>query len=166
MLNQSNAASGSPERAKLADKLFEKSSGNRSRGKGDGWPRSENDSLERTTDRRSAADSRFRSKTDGTHLRRVGITTEQSPLDVGAITEIRRVGLGRGKSEHALNEGLRRFRSLEEELDDGGESLELDLDGLLGVVLKERADELVGIVDLVGVFSQDPDEGRLCFRFV
>lgn len=62
-----------------------------------------------------------------THLGRLSVTTEQTPLDVSTIAEVGRVCLGGSESENALDEGLRRLGALEEELDDGGESLQLDL---------------------------------------
>jgi len=50
---------------------------------------------------------------------------------------------------------------VEEELDDGRQGLELDLDGLVGVRVEERADEIGRVADLVGVLAEDPDERRL-----
>ena len=50
---------------------------------------------------------------------------------------------------------------MEEELDDGRQGLELDLDGLVGVRVEERADEIGRVADLVGVLAEDPDERRL-----
>ena len=62
-----------------------------------------------------------------THLCRLCVAAEKSPLNVSTITEIRRVRrLGR-ESQDALNERLRRFGLLKEELDDRGEGLELNL---------------------------------------
>ena len=82
-------------------------------------------------------------------------------MDVSPIAQVGRVGRLGGESQHALHERLGALRTHEEELDDGGEGLQLHLDRLLAVVLEERANQLVGVVDLVGVLAQDPDQRRL-----
>ena len=48
---------------------------------------------------------------------------------------------------------------LEEELDDGGEQLQLDLAVLVVEVLQEGGEQFVHGVDAVAVLAQDPDHG-------
>lgn len=57
------------------------------------------------------------------------ITAEESPIDVRAVTNVRVIILRSGGLEDLLDEllGLRLLGLLQEELDDGGENLELGL---------------------------------------
>lgn len=57
------------------------------------------------------------------------ITAEESPIDVRAVTNVRVIILSSGGLEDLLDEllGLRLVGLLQEELDDGGENLELGL---------------------------------------
>lgn len=109
----------------------------------------------------SAGMRRWRTTGEGTHLCDLDVAREEAPLDVGAVAQVGRVGrLGRER-EDALHELLRLFWAVEEELDDGRQGLELDLDGLVGVRVEERADEIGRVADLVGVLAEDPDKRRL-----
>jgi hypothetical protein len=58
------------------------------------------------------------------------------------------------------------LRLLEEELDDGREDLELHGVLLVDEVVEERAEQLLGVLDLLCVLAQDPDERGLGLRLV
>ena len=60
---------------------------------------------------------------------------------------------------HLLNKLLSIGGSLEEELDDGGQQLQLDLSVLVLEGVEEALQELVGVVDALGVLANDPDHG-------
>lgn len=107
----------------------------------------------------------------------LGITAEESPIDVGAVTNVRVIILGGGGLEDLLDEllGLWLVGLLQKELDDGGENLQLGLEqvsGVLGILcslfaylsefLHETIDEtseyVTSITDLLRIFSNDPYE--------
>lgn len=49
--------------------------------------------------------------------------------------------------------------TLEEELDDGGEELQLDLGVLVVEALEEALQQLVRVVDALGILADNPDHG-------
>jgi hypothetical protein len=96
---------------------------------------------------------------DGLGRARVG--REQAPVHVSAIADVGRVAVLRRRLENLLDNLLALVGLLEEQLDDGRQRLELDRIWLFLEGPEEGAEELVGIVNLVGVLADDPDERGL-----
>ena len=65
----------------------------------------------------------------GVHLCSGGVGREQPPVDVAAVAQVWVVAVLCGQAEHTLNQLLRVRGTLEEELDDGRQQLQLDLGG-------------------------------------
>jgi hypothetical protein len=60
---------------------------------------------------------------------------------------------------HLLNKLLSISGSLEEELDDGGQQLKLDLSVLVLEGVQEALQQFVRVIDALGVLANDPDHG-------
>mmetsp|Transcript_12023 Transcript_12023/g.35567 ORF Transcript_12023/g.35567 Transcript_12023/m.35567 type:complete len:610 (-) Transcript_12023:1065-2894(-) len=91
----------------------------------------------------------------------LGVGREQAPVDVAAVAQVGVVRVLRREREHVLHHLLRLRRPLEEELDRGGEHLQLDGGGLIVERLEEGLEQLVRVVDPLRVLADDPDHRPL-----
>ena len=55
---------------------------------------------------------------------------------------------------------------LQKELDNGGQQLQLHLRRLVIKTVQKRLQQLVGIVNALGILANDPHHGRTCLRLV
>mmetsp|Transcript_15997 Transcript_15997/g.41525 ORF Transcript_15997/g.41525 Transcript_15997/m.41525 type:complete len:1014 (+) Transcript_15997:689-3730(+) len=100
-------------------------------------------------------------------LRGLRVCGQQAPVDVGAVPQVRVVGLLRGVAEHQLDHLLRPLRGLlQEQLHRGCEQLQLHAADLLGERLEEGLEQLICIVDALRVLADDPDHGCLGFGLI
>lgn len=95
-----------------------------------------------------------------------GIGGKQAPVNESAVPEIRVVNRLCSPLENLLDELLGAVWAVEEELHHGGQQGKLHIGGLVKERVQEGGEELVGIVNAVGVVTDDPNHGGLCVRLV
>ena len=95
---------------------------------------------------------------DATYLGGLGVG-EQTPVHEAAVANIGvRAFLG-SEVQHAQHHVLGVLGALEEQLDRGGQELQLHLVRLVQKVLQEAVQQILGVVDALGILAQDPDHG-------
>lgn len=99
-------------------------------------------------------------------LRGGRVGAEQPPVDEAAIAKVRIVRILRGEAQHVLNERLRVGGPFQKQLHDRRQQLQLHLRVLVLEPLEEAVEQLVGVVDPLGVLADDPDHGGARFGFV
>mmetsp|Transcript_37558 Transcript_37558/g.81412 ORF Transcript_37558/g.81412 Transcript_37558/m.81412 type:complete len:424 (-) Transcript_37558:321-1592(-) len=99
-------------------------------------------------------------------LGRLGVRGEQTPVDVAAVAQVGVVALLCCEGEDTLNHLLCLAWLLEEELDRRREELELHLHVLVVERVQELVQQLVGVVDALGILPDDPDHRRLGLRLI
>ena len=104
--------------------------------------------------------------TKNNELGSLGISRQKTPVDETTVTEVGVVGLLRGKIEDTLHHVLSVLWILQEALDGGREQLELDGGIFLFERFKEGIEQLVGIVNALGVLADDPDHTGLSLRLI
>jgi hypothetical protein len=93
-------------------------------------------------------------------LRRIRIAGvgQKTPVDVGAITDVRVVVLGSGCLKYTLHQTLSLLGPLEEEFDNRGKNLQLGRREFFIESINKASQDVARIADLLGVLSNNPDE--------
>eukprot|EP01137_Pigoraptor_chileana_P028939 Opistho-2@13440 len=86
---------------------------------------------------------------------------EEAPVNVATVAEVGIVRLLRSQLQHLLHKLLRVAGALEEELDNRGEKLQLDLGVFVLEVVEEGREELVSVLNALRILSNDPDDRSL-----
>ena len=89
-----------------------------------------------------------------------GVSTQQTPVNKPAVAQIGVVGVLGSQTQHVLNQGLGVRRTLEEELHDRGQQLQLDLGILVGEALEEAIQKLVGVINALSIFTYQTNKTR------
>mmetsp|Transcript_10469 Transcript_10469/g.36831 ORF Transcript_10469/g.36831 Transcript_10469/m.36831 type:complete len:710 (+) Transcript_10469:291-2420(+) len=116
------------------------------------------DDLRVVTDRRLVAENHT--------LRGFGVGGEQPPIDVAAVPDVVVIRLLCGELEHLGDHVLSLLGLLQKELHDAGEQLQLHHRGLVVEVVEEGIQDLINLVDALGILSQDPNHRGLGLRLV
>mmetsp|Transcript_61830 Transcript_61830/g.177325 ORF Transcript_61830/g.177325 Transcript_61830/m.177325 type:complete len:728 (+) Transcript_61830:225-2408(+) len=99
-------------------------------------------------------------------LGRLGVGREQPPIDVAAVPDVVVIRLLCGELEHLGDHVLSLLGLLQKELHDAGEQLQLHHRGLVVEVVEEGIQDLINLVDALGILSQDPNHRGLGLRLV
>ena len=94
------------------------------------------------------------------------VARQQAPVHVAAIAQIRVVAVLCGLCQHRLHHVLALTGPTQEQLHRRGEELQLYHRRFVVKRLEERLQQLVGVLDAVGVLADDPHHARLRLRLV
>ena len=93
--------------------------------------------------------------------RRLGVGGQQTPVDVAAVANVGVVAVLRDGVQDVLHQVLRVAGTHQEQLHRGGQQRQLHVWRLVVEAVEEGLQQLVGVVDTVGVLADDPDHGGL-----